>query len=328
MAVIDISNKPYNAFILVNCDDAYKDELIAALDFIWSKPEGKEKIEQTFRKGKLRLSCSYREPSCAYGWSESLGEKPSEELHPETPLAHHLMLNPELIAPRRYQTPDGEWEKYSLVSVLAHELYHAADENMKNSLETYAYSLRTQWKQGFIGLSELQDSARLFTEMLGSDYYSLNEDEKLARIERLYDEPESHQRIRELYSELARKNQEMFVTDPQIAQYVSKIETPAIEFANRIMNGIEPPRKGDYSDEMDVSKYLDVLIEKDTFIAFVQSKMNGIEIFYDGNIDNFCKEMENMTQPSLNDLAPGALVHTPQVQGKVAINAIQAGRQY
>jgi hypothetical protein len=88
MPMIDISDKPYAPYLTVNTTEDLQAPLLDALDCIWNKPEGKEKIIQASQKGTLTIVYDGNQFMDGYGIPEGY----TPEMGEIEKMAHRITL--------------------------------------------------------------------------------------------------------------------------------------------------------------------------------------------------------------------------------------------
>jgi hypothetical protein len=325
MKVQDIADKPYRDYVRVYCDDTSRDAVIEALDIIWEHPEGRKKIKASYEnKGILEIRDKHfdyfegKVVGSSYGTLERL-----EDVLDDTKaykLEHRIVaqLNPL----KKDHDVDGNEYQSSLLSVLAHELYHAADPNISTFAASSAFSKQCELLRLQAELKLKIDEAHIIAYFLPDSIIAIKDSRLPVVALGIY----KNSQIAEMLAENDVKNnqewREAFRNDERITRYVQQIETPAIDFSNRVVayankkyDKDEPMMMNDYSSTIAYSRYTSEVMPQGTVslkimeIAIAIKKYGGIENY----INHIQEEYEKLMQP----LRPAPLVrikYTPQAQ--------------
>ncbi len=279
-------------------------ELLEALDAIWNTEEGKETIRRA-RNENDALVITYGSQIDASGY---------EMTH------HHLLLSPD---DRDAQNIHGEWYKESLLDVLSHELFHAADPSATTG-EALAFHGKEHKAGGNDGIlyraefkvfyefekkKSLVLATHLSEEMLGLDASAL----KAAIHEAI--ELHAHEIHRELETLECQEHcatVALYGNNPQIKTFVERMESPAIRFANRMAQSVDPqhvPRRDDYADS--VGRLHPYVFDQQD----IEDQMYRLsrQIVKHGSLESYSHHRDRNLEKYMAQLSPGALVRLQDI---------------
>jgi hypothetical protein len=267
----DLADKPYKDFFKIECSDENLPAITDALDVIWQNEEGRQLIEKIYNKrGQIEI---VQDPSIK---DAGIVSRTGVIEIPE-PLSYE------------YLTTSGELYASTMLDTLAHELWHLGDDGLGINL-----FLNAQGRISFdINLSILQNggpSANNFFKLCDSimneygseSFSSLSDAEKRTIFEEKFADPAIKEQLKEMVADKLEHGREIYDTNPAFQSYIKAIEAPAIEFANRITEGSQPPRAITYNEyqyvnQKKLQQYLtddpSYFVEKALLISnFIQSK--------------------------------------------------------
>ncbi len=309
--VQNINDKPYRDYVRLYCDDNKLQELTSALDIIWEHPEGQKKIIESYnRKGTLDIVYDNEQIMAGYGMPKCLVSAAQfvEENGCSPSLEHRITIPLDLGQP--FQDDLRKCFKPSLIGVLAHELYHAADPNI-NTPENISFQQNLAYSSMQISISNVESNLEIINRFLPENYNSLSEDEKTKLLSDIYDHTNCADLLAESNERHLNNSRIHFSDNTKTSNYVKKVETPAIDFANIIVKHAnakreyqEPQRINDYSDSVPLIE--NYKMDKETFVMITSITMNEI-IGHQGK-DNYLQEIREQYAPALEQLKSGALV--------------------
>ncbi len=295
-------------------------ELIEALDIIWEHSEGRKKIGESYdKKGTLNIVYDSEQLMPAYGMAENLlaAQQFAQDTGNHAPLEHRITIPTDIGI--MLQNEQGEQFKPSLVGLIAHEIYHAGDKYI-NTPENMSFQYNFGYNQAAIGLSNIENSLKIINDFIPENYSQLNEQEKTILIENIYENTNCAELLAQSNKQHLESLLNVFTDNKKIKTYIEKVETPAIDFANEIVEFAntkreyqEPQRIRDYSDSVPLIPT--DKMDKETFnIIF---NMTAQQIMDNGGKDNYLQNVKEQYEPIFNQLKSGELVEikdTPQAQ--------------
>jgi hypothetical protein len=328
MPVQNINDKPYLDRVRVYCDDNLRDELIAALDILWEHTDGRRKIEESCHfKGILDIICDDEQEGNNYGSPKdskiSLSETKSYG-------GHRIRLQP----PHSQMGRDdnGNVYKASLLSSLAHELYHAADPNISTTAEISAFLQQAKLIEMEYSLNAELSRTRLVYDFVKE--YCKSVDMKLEKglenafIELLIENIFSNQyMIDSLIEDDIQNNEDWrsaYRNDDRINFYVQKFETPAVNFSNMIVKySNDKYHKNEGTEISDYSNFIPYRSEEwnNRILITNYAKQAASELLHaisEGkSIEDYVCTIKEIYASDIKVLTAGALVRiqdTPQMQ--------------
>jgi hypothetical protein len=318
LEVQNINDKPYRDYVRIYCEDKHKAELVEALDIIWEHPEGRKKIgEQYDKKGTLDIIYDDAQVMAAYGMPDDIKKALKKSEAGEEQEAHHRITLPygmEVFA----ETQNGEVFSVSLIGLLAHELYHAAD--YVNMPENQAFSENVEFGEARITILNLERNLEIVKRFTPDNYSELTDYEKVSFLNNVYDNTELPNLLMESLQEHEGYMKDLSTGDRKIKAHIEKAETPAIDFANEIVAFAntkreyqEPQRIRDYSDGMP-----SLLTDYETDLEFIKMMISvSMEGISKNEESGLFYEITEQYNDVIRELQGGELVlikDTPQAQ--------------
>ena len=161
---------------------------------------------------------------------------------------------------------------------------------------------------------------KIINDFIPENYSQLNEEEKTILIENIYENTNCAELLAQSNKQHLESLLNVFSDNKKIKTYIEKVETPAIDFANEIVEFAntkreyqEPQRIRDYSDSVPLIPT--DKMDKETFnIIF---NMTAQQIVDNGGKDNYLQNVKEQYEPIFSQLKSGELVKiedTPQAQ--------------
>ncbi len=317
----NINDKPYRDYVRIYCDDDRKDELIEALDLIWEHPEGRKKIGESYaNKGTLDIIYDKEEVKTGYGTPtiEGLQSLDFDNITEPLDLCHKIIIAP--YGYKLFETEQGEIFEASLVNELAHELEHAANLN-SNNLESIAFINRFNHMSQTSQQDRQIEQAKLIAEIIPENFNEIDLEEKFNIFNTKCNEPDFAQRWQNIVDNSLELQRKEMRENQKFASYIQKIETPAIDFANEIVDFVntkrdfqEPMRRNDYTDSiMKSPDFQSNLSEYHIYAIMGEAE----QIMGNKGLENHINIIKENYKPFIEEFYAGALVRiddTPQAQ--------------
>jgi hypothetical protein len=311
---VDIGDKPYATYLELWADKTERGQaLTEALDYIWEHEEGRDVIERAAsltEAGALPVYYSDEQPAS--------GLQLRDEEYNEV---RRITLSPLELEYAHYTAIDGSEQSFTMSRLLAHELYHAADPNVQFP-ELEGFNARFMWQYGKGTIENQNTVLDLLADHMPENYVDMSAEEKRALIDSLWDDDSVQQALQELSEYDGQDKARLYQDDQQLAAYRDKVESPAIAFANRIMEGQEIARDTRYIENLPPSVPA-MLQEKESF-----EYVAGVYM------DNIAKTSLEETRALLNSMSdgmvkqhePGALVRQADYQQPLQAQAPEKQR--
>jgi hypothetical protein len=170
------------------------------------------------------------------------------------------------------------------------------------------------WKTLLLQNEQSTKFLSLIEQWMPPEYDTMEYGQKLALIEEKLQDAEMRTQFVTLLQDGVTKLRNIFTDDQKIEGYIQRTESPAIQFANRIVEGMTEPRITNYQDSF--PDMMGQLAKDNDFLASIAvTRMD--EIAAAGSVANLMRTENELRDEQIAGLAPGALVKVADVVGRV-----------
>lgn len=247
--------RPYTQYVKIEADLELLAELDEALQYIWEKDSNLLIDAAIHNGGKITI----------------IYNKELKETNITDSDRKIVPISPEL-KKQYYITESGEWHSLSLTRVIAHELTHTLQPKFTQEQKQENFNYRfNAILSGMVRDNNLAHT-RYFLDLLEA-YDALKDttSENLAeQLKELYKNPKVRESWKEYILDMIDGYEALHTTG--YTEFVTQVEKPAIERANAIMDGVEPPRNLEYKEGTHpftaLRDKLDILLTEEHFVEF------------------------------------------------------------